>query len=100
MEHVECFVYRLASGQSVERLKEAIELSQTLIAKQPGYRERKLVQLEEGRFLEFNRWASKEDFHRANAAVLESEAAAPLMKVLDMDSLTPYHGDLVLNYEG
>ncbi|MBU44004.1 MAG: hypothetical protein CMN76_12350 [Spirochaetaceae bacterium] len=99
MEHVETFVYNLASGRTLEDLKAAVERTQgEFLSGCNGFLERRLIQLKPDQFLEMNRWASEADFQKAMSEAQQHEAVALLMSVIDMDSLTPYHGDLLISY--
>ena len=75
MEHVETFVYNLASGRTLEDLKAAVERTQgEFLSGCNGFLERRLIQLKPDQFLEMNRWASEADFQKAMSEAQQHEA--------------------------
>lgn len=73
MEHIECFVYSLADGQTAENLRQAVEDTRNqLVKEQDGFLDRRLVQLEGRRFLEMIRWQSAEHLEKAFEVMMSS----------------------------
>lgn len=101
MEHIECFVYSLADGQTAENLRQAVEETQNqLVKNQDGFLDRRLVQLEDRRFLEMIRWQSREHMEKAFEVIMNSPVAGQLMQAIEESSMMPLHGELVASYAG
>jgi hypothetical protein len=65
------------------------------LAAQPGFRARRLAEIEEGAWIDCVEWDDMESAKSAADRIMESEAAAAFMAGIDFSSLTMRHARIV-----
>ncbi|MCA3729391.1 MAG: hypothetical protein IM673_13215 [Phenylobacterium sp.] len=67
------------------------------LAAQPGFRARRLAQIEEGAWIDCVEWNDMESAKSAADRIMETDAAAAFMARIDFSSLTMRHARIVIS---
>lgn len=79
------------AGLSRDQIVSALKGAQGWLVDQPGFVERKLLEAEDGSFVDFVIWQSAEHAQRAAQAFATAPCAASIMGVLDDASVRMLH---------
>ena len=91
-------VLELAEFRTSVETKDFVSAAEAVtpwLAAQPGFRARRLAEIEEGAWIDCVEWDDMESAKSAADRIMESEAAAAFMAGIDFSSLTMRHARIV-----
>ncbi len=92
---IESVVLELAAGRSEAEFLAACAESDTFLRQQPGFLLRRVVRLDQGRFMDLVEWRSQAEADAAMKASMSEPRVAKLMQALNPHSLVVAHYPVV-----
>lgn len=88
MYTIEILQWRSAAGISDQSMINAVEAMVPDLRQLPGFRYQTLVKSANGDWMDIYWWDSKEDAHRSNELMANTQSLANLLKLIEPDSVS------------